>query len=219
MKIINKVVTVILVVGTCILSGCAVTTKNPFETEYSNATVGATACGGAGALIGSLVGGDIVGGLVGGTVGAIICGVGGNYLDNQEAELRQRLQQVGIYVLNEGKKVRFILPGSKLCGRTDLSRVAQSFYPAMDELVRVLKQFPDRGIIVQGHVFDTGDNEKNADLSQQLADNVAELLYYRGVSSDRILTTGFGAKKPIVANDTETGQILNRRVEIVLLPF
>src|SRR5438876_110593 len=53
--------------------------------------------------------------------------------------------------------------------------------------------------------------------SRPPADAVRDLLVARGITSQRIRTKGYGAKFPIVDNDTSVGRQQNRRVEVLVL--
>ena len=65
--------------------------------------------------------------------------------------------------------------------------------------------------------FNIGDQDFNLKLSQQRADTVRNQLVERGVAPQRIRTKGYGAKFPVVDNDTTGGRQQNRRVEVVIL--
>jgi outer membrane protein OmpA-like peptidoglycan-associated protein len=70
------------------------------------------------------------------------------------------------------------------------------------------------GVSVVGHTDDTGNSEYNEKLALARATSVAAYLAARGVSLDKIKTSGVGASKPIASNTTPTGRQLNRRVDV-----
>ena len=78
----------------------------------------------------------------------------------------------------------------------------------------MLNTYPDLKIEIIGHTDDMGDAYYNIVLSKKRADAVMEALINKGVSSDRIKTTGLGASKPLVPNDIDEYRTINRRVEI-----
>lgn len=71
-------------------------------------------------------------------------------------------------------------------------------------------------IAINGHTDDIGTATYNKELSKKRAAAVAEYLLQSGITKDRILWKGYGGKKPIAKNNSETGRSLNRRVEFVI---
>jgi OOP family OmpA-OmpF porin len=84
-------------------------------------------------------------------------------------------------------------------------------------LVTFLKEYPDRGVLVEGHTDSTGSDAYNLSLSQRRADSVKSFLVTNGVAPERVVARGYGKGYPIASNDTAAGRQRNRRVEIVIL--
>ena len=99
-------------------------------------------------------------------------------------------------------------------GKTSVGPGAQR---SIDKLAEFLKTYPKRNVLIEGHSDSLGNEEFNLKLSQQRADAVRDLLVARGITSQRIRTKGYGAKFPIVDNDTSVGRQQNRRVEVLVL--
>ena len=99
-------------------------------------------------------------------------------------------------------------------GKTSVGPGAQR---SIDKLAEFLKTYPKRNVLIEGHSDSLGNEELNLKLSQQRADAVRDLLVARGITSQRIRTKGYGAKFPIVDNDTSVGRQQNRRVEVLVL--
>ncbi|MEL6926563.1 MAG: OmpA family protein, partial [Bacteroidota bacterium] len=91
-----------------------------------------------------------------------------------------------------------------------------SFYE-LDNLIGLLKQYPDMQVEVAGHTDNTGSAEGNQTLSQARADKVAAYLLEKNISADRFSAVGYGAARPIDSNDTEEGRAKNRRTEFKIL--
>ena len=89
----------------------------------------------------------------------------------------------------------------------------QSLY----RLVTFLKQYPDRGVLVEGYTDSTGSDAYNLSLSEKRADSVETFLVQNGVDAKRILARGYGKAYPIAPNETAEGRQRNRRVGIVIL--
>ena len=99
-------------------------------------------------------------------------------------------------------------------GKAEVSSGAQR---SIDKLADFLKAYPRRNVLIEGHTDNIGDQDFNIKLSQQRADTVRNQLVERGVAAQRIRTKGYGAKFPVVDNDTTGGRQQNRRVEVVIL--
>jgi len=84
-------------------------------------------------------------------------------------------------------------------------------------LVTFLKQYPDRGVLVEGYTDSTGSDAHNLTLSDKRAQSVQSFLVQNGVDPKRILARGYGKAYPIAPNDTADGRQRNRRVGIVIL--
>jgi OOP family OmpA-OmpF porin len=84
-------------------------------------------------------------------------------------------------------------------------------------LARFLQDHPDRELLVEGYTDNTGSDSLNLTLSQERAESVTQFLSTRGISSSRMIATGYGKAYPQTSNDTPEGRQQNRRVEIVIL--
>lgn len=87
----------------------------------------------------------------------------------------------------------------------------------LDRMIGLLTKNPNMAIEVQGHTDNVGSDAANMRLSQQRADAVKDYFLSKGVSPDRVKSTGFGESKPVASNETTEGQARNRRVEFVIL--
>lgn len=82
-----------------------------------------------------------------------------------------------------------------------------------------IKAKPGWLIVVAGHTDSTGDAQANQVLSLKRAEAVRDwMLQTSDVSPTCFAVQGYGATRPIAANDTEQGRAVNRRVEISLVP-
>lgn len=203
-----------------LLAGC---TNNPYTGEREAGKAGVYGGGGAaaGALIGAATSsskdrgkGALIGAVVGGAAGAGY----GYYVDRQEQRLRQELTGTGVQVVRNGDSLQLIMPGN-ITFASSSSDVSSSFYPTLNSLVKVFKEFDQNGIDIVGHTDSTGSLELNMRLSQERATSVASYLTGQGVSGARISNRGVGPSQPIATNDTAEGRSQNRRVEINLLPL
>lgn len=88
-------------------------------------------------------------------------------------------------------------------------------YRTIDRLADVLKQAPDRKVMIEGHTDSVGSEELNQGLSERRAAAVQNALLERGVSANQIGAIGKGEAFPIASNDNVGGRQRNRRVEMI----
>ena len=190
-----------------LLSACATSTQS-----------GALAGGGGGALLGAGIGalaggtkgaliGAALGGVVGGTSGALI----GRYMDKQKEALDRDLKSG--YVEKRGDKlvVKF---DSGILFDTDQAELKPSAQRDLGEFARILREYPDTNIVIQGYTDNTGRADHNRKLSQARAEAVTGYLVSAGVQRPRLVSEGLGDTHPAASNATYEGRAKNRRVEI-----
>ncbi|EAY31944.1 OmpA family protein [Microscilla marina] len=85
--------------------------------------------------------------------------------------------------------------------------------PAAKALLTFLKNNPGVSIEVSGHTDDVGSNSNNVALSQQRANVVYNWLVSKGIEKERLVKKGYGAKVPIIPNETNYARIVNRRTD------
>ncbi len=92
-------------------------------------------------------------------------------------------------------------------------------FPVLDEVGRILQQYPALQIEIGGHTDGRGKPALNETLSQMRADSV--LIYVRNtfplISPSQFTAKGYGPKVPVAPNTTELGRAKNRRVEFKVL--
>ena len=199
-------------------------TTNPYtgEKEASNTGKGAAIGATAGAVIGALTGKDaddrrkraLIGAGIGGLGGAAV----GGYMDAQEAKLREQLRNTGVSVTRLGDDIILNMPGN-VTFDVNQADVKSNFYPVLNSVALVVKEYNKTLVDVNGHTDSTGTVELNMGLSNRRAQSVSSYLQSQGIGSNRLFTQGFGPHYPIADNTTAEGRQLNRRVEIVLKPL
>lgn len=199
-------------------AGC---TTDPYTGQQ---TVNRTAVGiGVGALGGYLLG-DLVGGhhdrnakVIGAGIGALAGGAVGNYMNQQEAELRRQTAGTGVDVYRTGDELILRMP-SGITFPVDRYDIQPQFQSTLDQVAQTLASYNQTYIDVLGHTDSTGSDAYNQMLSERRARSVANYLSARGVDHARIATRGYGETQPIASNETEAGRAENRRVEIKVVP-
>jgi outer membrane protein OmpA-like peptidoglycan-associated protein len=198
-------------------------TYDPYtgEQQTSKTTSGAAVGAIAGAVIGAATSskgdrnkGILTGALVGGAVG----GGTGNYMDRQEALLRRDLESTGVSIRRDGDNIVLVMPGN-ITFDTNQSNLQASFLPVLDSVTKVLAEYKQTLVNVNGFTDSTGSFELNQALSERRANSVASYLLNAGIIQSRLRVTGYGPRYPAADNATPAGRAQNRRVEITLSPM
>ncbi|MBF0194541.1 MAG: OmpA family protein [Magnetococcales bacterium] len=98
--------------------------------------------------------------------------------------------------------------------RSGRSKINSSSYPALNAVANTFMANPNLKAEVQGYTDSRGSNRINTRISKARAQSVVNYLIGKGVSSNRLVTKGYGPKNPIADNSTREGRSKNRRVEI-----
>ena len=107
--------------------------------------------------------------------------------------------------------------------KTGSAEILKNSNKLLDKAVKVLNDYPDIKLEIQGHTDDVGDDAANMDLSQKRAESVKAYFESKGVAADRVVAKGYGETAPSSAIDGLKGGKLkaarakNRRVEFKLL--
>jgi outer membrane protein OmpA-like peptidoglycan-associated protein len=212
----NRII-VSLLVCSFLFVACAPQTRT-----QKGALYGAGGGAAAGALIGGLIGKDTESTLIGAAIGAAVGGAAGagagKMMDNQEMALRQSLAaSEAATIRREGNLLAVSLKGD-VTFDTDSAIVRPGLYSEIENIANALNQYPATVARVEGHTDSTGPEAYNMDLSMRRAQAVRNIMVQRGVASTRIETMGSGESRPVASNDTASGRMLNRRVEIKIAP-
>ena len=209
---------VIVLAASLLLAACQTTNPYTGQQQTTNTAKGAGIGAAAGAVIGALAGGSRKSALIGAGIGVLAGGAVGNYMDREETKLRAQLQGTGVSVTRNGDNLILNMPGN-ITFATNQSDVNANFYPVLNSVALVLKEFEKTMIDVVGHTDTTGTLQLNMQLSQARAASVGAYLQSQGVQAVRIATQGMGPQYPIATNDTPEGRAQNRRVELILRPL
>ncbi len=100
----------------------------------------------------------------------------------------------------------------------DSSDLVPSEQQKLKLIADILKQYPDRDILVEGHTADVVGGKEPQKLSEDRAAAVGNYLLSLGVRQpNQVSYRGWGATRPLAPNDTEEHRAKNRRVEITIL--
>lgn len=193
----------ILLLGSC---------KSMTKTQ-KGAAIGTGTGAAMGAIIGRAAGntalGTIIGAAVGGTAGVLI----GKKMDKQAEEIKKEVPNAKVERVGEGIEVEF---DSKVLFDFGKSELKDASKETLNDLVTILKKYPDTDIEIQGHTDNVGSDAFNETLSSKRANAVMIYLIDRGIASSRLNPKALGERYPKYSNDTEEGRSQNRRVEFLI---
>ena len=98
---------------------------------------------------------------------------------------------------------------------TNKATIKPESYPVIDEVARILQQYPTLTIEIGGHTDNTGTDRINVPLSQERADSVLAYLRARHplLPAAQYTSRGYAAQVPVAPNTSALGRARNRRVE------
>ncbi len=97
------------------------------------------------------------------------------------------------------------------------ARLADTSRPILEQTAKILAEYPELRLEIQGHTDSDGDPDANKRLSQRRAESVRRVLIEFGVAEERLRAAGYGGEQPDADNTTEAGRVANRRIEFCLV--
>ncbi len=97
----------------------------------------------------------------------------------------------------------------------DKATIKTESAPALEEIVKLLKQDAKLALYVVGHTANSGTLESCLKLSNDRAKAIVDALVAKGIAAGRLKAVGVGPYCPAASNRTEEGMAMNRRVELV----
>lgn len=121
---------------------------------------------------------------------------------------KQGLVQVGKTEITIKQQIQFAV---------DQAVILPESTPLLNEIADALIHNPRiKRVEIQGHTDNSGTPEHNQTLSDQRADAVRQWLVAHGVTTDRLVSKGYGQTKPLVPNVTPAMKQKNRRVQFII---
>lgn len=100
---------------------------------------------------------------------------------------------------------------------TGSDQISAAGRAAVARIKRAMDKHPSARIAIMAHTDNTGDRDKNLELSRQRANRVVDALVDAGIDAKRLTAEGFGDSLPLVQNVTDEDRARNRRIEVRLL--
>ncbi|MBX2967029.1 MAG: PD40 domain-containing protein [Cyclobacteriaceae bacterium] len=125
--------------------------------------------------------------------------------EEAQKQKNQLAKKAGTYdksVLAKQSKIYFDVAKSDLKAQ---------YHASLDELLAILKKYPELGVEISGFASQEGSEEMNRELSNKRAIEVLNYLNHRDIVRRRIVAKGYGATK------TETSKEEGRRVEVRII--
>lgn len=193
-----------------LLSGC-LPNKNvagAYPTEPTGYAQGAGVGAVTGAAIAGLNNGSSALGLA---VGALLGAPIGSYNDTEGA-VRQ-LASEGITVIRLGDIVEVVIPHD-LVFDPEASELTNQAEPLLNQVVKLLVQYPDVNMTVIGHSDDLDLEDDQMTRSKLQAEAIMSYLWSHGIAINRLNFYGVGATETDASLKYANGQSYNRRVVV-----
>ena len=102
----------------------------------------------------------------------------------------------------------------RLLFNTDSATLRPESQEQLGNIAAILKAYPNDHIKIGGYTDNSGDPQRNLNLSQDRANGVMADLISLGISPERLEAQGYGEQFPVADNSTEDGRAKNRRVSM-----
>jgi len=136
------------------------------------------------------------------------CSTSVEYMVNQKV-----LPELTAARLTSGEAIRM----EKIQFEADSVKVYPEAIPSLDELYEFLYDNPTIIIEVSGHTNGLPADDYCDRISSERAQSIANYLTGKGIEVRRVISKGYGKRKPVATNQTPEGRKKNQRVEIRLI--
>ncbi|SDW46593.1 Outer membrane protein OmpA [Lutibacter oricola] len=189
--------------------------------KQKGAVIGTTAGAGIGAVLGNNLGrggkgklGGLIGGVVGGAAGLLI----GNKMDKQAQKIEEEIPGATVDRIDDAIVITFD-DNSGVHFDSGMYVINTDSRESLNKLARVLIEYPNTNILVEGHTDSAGADNLNFELSKKRAYAVTNyFIHSKKLNSSRFTTKWHGENNPISDNSVASGRAKNRRVNVTIIP-
>ena len=138
---------------------------------------------------------------------------------------KEEMKEVDVQVL---KGVVYISLADNMLYKSGSYEINDRAAETLSKIAKIIKDYKDYDVLIEGNTDNVPVNttaatmkniRNNWDLSCLRASSVVQALQNQyGVDPKRLTAGGRGEYNPLVANDTETGKLRNRRTQIIITP-
>ena len=138
---------------------------------------------------------------------------------------KEEMKEVDVQVL---KGVVYISLADNMLYKSGSYEINERAAETLSKIAKIIKDYKDYDVLIEGNTDNVPVNasaasmkniRNNWDLSCLRASSVVQALQNQyGVDPKRLTAGGRGEYNPLVANDTETGKLRNRRTQIIITP-
>lgn len=193
------------------LSGCFHPPYNNFHDDHRTLRRVAISAGvgaGTGAIIGSVTGSAAIGAAIGGAAGVAV----GLYSSNQHALLKE-IQKQDMQYIAYGDTMTLVIPTDRYF-QFNSPRLNDICYPGLNNIIRLLKYYPDSPVYVAAFTDDVGTRYHKKMLSQAQAETMLTFLWANDIRAQLLHAEGYGDKHDVGDNQWIRSSAYNRRIEI-----
>jgi outer membrane protein OmpA-like peptidoglycan-associated protein len=141
-----------------------------------------------------------------------------------QARVKEQFEQVErMFTASEARVFRegdnIILRLTGLTFDSGQSQIRPQSFDLLAKVERAIDVFPRSELIIEGHTDSFGGDDANQKLSQERAESVQQyMINAMRIPTYRLIATGYGETRPVASNETESGRMRNRRIDIVIRP-
>lgn len=99
----------------------------------------------------------------------------------------------------------------------DQSELNATARETLSQHARVLANYPQTRVLIEGHCDERGTIEYNLALGDRRAEIVKKYLVNYGIAADRLSTISYGKERPLDPRSTEDAWAKNRRASFVII--
>jgi OOP family OmpA-OmpF porin len=102
---------------------------------------------------------------------------------------------------------------------TNKATIKRESYPVLEDVAKILQQYPTLQIEIGGHTDNRGNAAANLKLSGERAASVLDHMKqnFPQITSSQFSSKGYGLTKPMAPNTSQLGRAKNRRVEFKVM--